>query len=183
MVEDASAGGERSRRNRESTGTLIAAMADVASEDVRYAGCACGKVRLRAEGRPYRAGLCHCLDCRKAHAAPFTAFVIFPADKVSVTGADGRDLPPGALGSFSAAGGRYRRFFCVACGAHVFGRADGSDEIELHTGSFDDPNLWTPTYEAWAKRREDWLGRLPTIRHSYAENRTAAGDGDWRRED
>lgn len=32
-------------------------------------GCLCGDVRLVASGRPYRAGLCHCLDCRKHHGA------------------------------------------------------------------------------------------------------------------
>ncbi|HBS22761.1 MAG TPA: aldehyde-activating protein, partial [Thalassospira sp.] len=26
-------------------------------------GCLCGKVRLVATGKPYRVGLCHCLDC------------------------------------------------------------------------------------------------------------------------
>lgn len=29
----------------------------------------CGAVRLVASGRPYRVGLCHCLDCRKHHGA------------------------------------------------------------------------------------------------------------------
>jgi hypothetical protein len=26
-------------------------------------GCLCGNVRMVASGRPYRVGLCHCLDC------------------------------------------------------------------------------------------------------------------------
>jgi hypothetical protein len=28
-------------------------------------GCLCGSVRIVASGRPYRVGVCHCLDCRK----------------------------------------------------------------------------------------------------------------------
>ena len=36
-------------------------------------GCLCGDVRLVASGRPYRVGLCHCLDCRKHHGALFYA--------------------------------------------------------------------------------------------------------------
>jgi hypothetical protein len=32
-------------------------------------GCLCGNVRLVATGRPYRVGLCHCLDCRKHNGA------------------------------------------------------------------------------------------------------------------
>ena len=53
----------------------------------RYAGgCLCGGVRFMATGRPYRVGICHCLDCRKQGGAPFGAFVIFPADKVAFSG-------------------------------------------------------------------------------------------------
>ena len=40
----------------------------------RFAGgCLCGDVRFVAAGRPYRVGLCHCLDCRKHHGALFYA--------------------------------------------------------------------------------------------------------------
>jgi hypothetical protein len=39
-------------------------------------GCLCGEVRLVARGRPYRVGLCHCLDCRKHHGAVFHAYAV-----------------------------------------------------------------------------------------------------------
>ena len=46
----------------------------------RYVGgCLCGDVRFVAEGRPYRVGLCHCLDCRKHHGAPFATFAAAPS--------------------------------------------------------------------------------------------------------
>ena len=41
-------------------------------------GCRCGKVRFEARGRPYRVGICHCLDCRKHHGALFYAAAVFP---------------------------------------------------------------------------------------------------------
>jgi hypothetical protein len=41
-------------------------------------GCLCGSVRIVASGRPYRVGVCHCLDCRKHHGALFHASAIFP---------------------------------------------------------------------------------------------------------
>ena len=41
-------------------------------------GCLCGNVRIQASGRPYRVGLCHCLDCRKHHGALFYAAAVFP---------------------------------------------------------------------------------------------------------
>ncbi len=45
-------------------------------------GCLCGSVRIVASGRPYRVGLCHCLDCRKHHGALFHASAIFPPGTV-----------------------------------------------------------------------------------------------------
>ena len=47
-------------------------------------GCLCGDVRIVATGRPYRVGLCHCLDCRKHHGALFHASAIFPQDAVTI---------------------------------------------------------------------------------------------------
>ena len=47
-------------------------------------GCLCGSVRFVASGRPYRVGLCHCLDCRKHHGALFHASAIFPEDAVTI---------------------------------------------------------------------------------------------------
>ena len=49
-------------------------------------GCLCGDVRLVASGRPYRVGLCHCLDCRKHHGALFHASALFPRDAVTIDG-------------------------------------------------------------------------------------------------
>jgi hypothetical protein len=40
-------------------------------------GCLCGSVRIVASGRPYRVGVCHCLDCRKHHGALFHGSAIF----------------------------------------------------------------------------------------------------------
>ena len=38
-------------------------------------GCACGAVRFTAR-RLRRSGLCHCMMCRKSHAAAFSPFVV-----------------------------------------------------------------------------------------------------------
>jgi len=120
-------------------------------------GCLCGKVRLVASGRPYRVGLCHCLDCRKYHGALFHAAAICPQDAVKVDG-ETRDY----------AG----RFFCPHCGSSVFSRSD--DEIEVNIGSLDAPDQLTPTYELWTIRRESWLPPLPFAKQ-YDQDREAEG--------
>lgn len=120
----------------------------------RYTGsCWCGNVRIVATGRPYRVGLCHCLDCRKHHGALFHASAIFPEEAVTVEG-ETRD---------------YRsRHFCPHCGSPVFGRS--GDEIEVNLGALDAPDQFQPTYELWTVRRESWLPPFPLLRH-YERNR------------
>src|ERR1043166_5130398 len=103
-------------------------------------GCLCGDVRLLASGRPYRVGICHCLDCRKHHGALFGAYAIFPEDAVRIAGETYH----------------YRgRHFCPRCGSSVFSRS--GDEIEVHLGALDEIDRFMPTYELWTIRREGWL--------------------------
>ena len=123
-------------------------------------GCLCGNVRMVASGRPYRVGLCHCLDCRKHHGALFQAAAVFPRDAVTIDG-ETRDY----------AG----RFFCPRCGSSVFGRT--GDEIEVNLGSLDAPDRLMPTYESWTVRRESWLPPFPLGRR-YERDRAATGRFD-----
>ncbi|MGY6708885.1 MAG: GFA family protein [Rhizobiaceae bacterium] len=110
-------------------------------------GCLCGDVRLVAEGRPSRVGICHCLDCRKHHGAMFYAAAIFPLAAVTIEG-ETRD---------------YRgRHFCPRCGSSVFARS--GDEIEIHLGTLDAPDRLTPSYESWTIRRASWLPSFPVAR-------------------
>lgn len=123
-------------------------------------GCVCGKVRFKATGRPFRVGLCHCLDCRKHHGALFYASAVFPQDAVTIAG-ETRDF----------AG----RFFCPNCGSSVFARS--GDEIEVHLGSLDAPNRFQPTYESWVVRREAWLPRLSGVKQ-YKYGRVASDQSE-----
>ena len=120
-------------------------------------GCLCGQVRLTARGKPYRVGLCHCLNCRKHHGALFNASAIFPAGTVTIEGetADYRG-----------------RHFCPRCGSSVFGVS--GDEIEVALGALDAPDQFTPTYELWTVRRESWLPPFP-LKHHYARDREGTG--------
>lgn len=120
-------------------------------------GCLCGDVRLSARGRPYRVGLCHCLDCRKHHGALFYAAAIFPQDAVRISG---------ATGDYQG------RHFCPRCGSSVFGRS--GDEVEVHLGTLDAPDQFMPTYENWTVRRESWLPPFP-LAHRYEHNREQGG--------
>lgn len=116
-------------------------------------GCLCGKVRLSAPQHPLRVGVCHCLDCRKHHGAAFFAAAVFVRSDVQITG-ETRHYQD--------------RHFCANCGSSVF--AVSGDEIEVHLGALDQPNVFTPTYELWTDRRETWLPALPGV-SQYPRNR------------
>ena len=118
-------------------------------------GCRCGTVRIVASGRPYRVGLCHCLDCRKHHGAPFHASAVFPQDAVTIDGEVRNYL---------------RRFFCPRCGSSVFARS--ADGIEVNLGSLDAPSQLMPTYESWTIRRE-------SRQRSHIRDRTENGHLIW----
>ena len=118
-------------------------------------GCLCSAVRFTASGRPYRVGICHCMDCRKHHGALFYAAAIFPEASVTIEGETGA----------------YRgRHFCPRCGSSVFARS--GNEIEIHLGSLDEPERLAPSYECWTVRREAWLPPFPVERR-YERDRDA----------
>jgi hypothetical protein len=124
----------------------------------RYVGgCLCGDVRITASGKPYRVGLCHCLDCRKHHGALFHASAVFPADAVAING-ETRNYEG--------------RHFCTRCGSSVYGVS--GDEIEVNLGVLDSPNQLVPTYELWTVRRESWLPPFHLRRH-YERDRESTG--------
>ncbi|SMO79564.1 GFA family protein [Paracoccus laeviglucosivorans] len=110
-------------------------------------GCLCGALRITARGRPYRTGICHCLDCRKHHGALFHASAIFAETAVTIRG-QAREYQG--------------RCFCPNCGSSVFARS--GDEIEVNLGALDAPDQFMPTYELWTIRREGWLPEFPLAR-------------------
>lgn len=125
--------------------------------DERFTGgCLCGALRIVATGRPWRVGLCHCLDCRKHHGALFHASAIFPETAVTISG---------AYADYEG------RCFCPRCGSSVFGRS--GDETEVNLGALDAPDQLAPTYELWAIRRESWLP--PFGLKGYTRDRKGGG--------
>lgn len=118
-------------------------------------GCLCGAVRFVARGRPFRVGLCHCMDCRKHHGALFHASAIFPEAAVTISG---------EVSDYAG------RCFCPRCGSSVFSRS--GDEMEISLGALDAPDQFRPTYELWTIRREAWLPPFPLERH-YERDRTS----------
>ena len=67
-----------------------------------------------------------------------------------------------------------RRQFCADCGASLFWSEDGSGEVDVFLGTFDDPARHRPpTFAIWTKHRVPWLGDLPFVQ-SHPEQRPSA---------
>ncbi|MEO0495784.1 MAG: GFA family protein [Pseudomonadota bacterium] len=127
----------------------------MADDTIYEGGCLCGAVRFKSRGEPNRVGVCHCLDCRKHHGAPFYAAAIFAVEQVTFDG-ETRSHPD-----------HEDRAFCPKCGSSVF--AVTGSEVELHLGSYDETGIFTPQYELWTKRREPWLQPIAGARQ-FSEN-------------
>jgi hypothetical protein len=131
--------------------------------DALEGSCLCGAVRIELSGKPYRVGICHCLDCRKKSGGIFTSWAIYPVNQVKVTGKTASKLR-----------NDYARHFCPACSSPIYETQAGSDEAEVFLGVLDEPNRLTPTYELWTVRREAWLPPLSLARH-HTGNREGRG--------
>ena len=113
----------------------------------RTGGCNCGKVRFQVEGDPIRVGVCHCQICRKDTGSSFNFFAVWSSKNVAIVG-----------DTESWIHSTDHRHFCATCGSSLYSIVNGTNEVEIRAGAFDDaPSGLLPTYELWLNRRERWL--------------------------
>lgn len=118
----------------------------------RTGHCLCGAVRFEAVGEPKWVEWCHCESCRRVTGSPVTAFAAYP--KAAVT------FPASTPASFISSPG-VRRSFCGRCGSPVaYEGARWPDEIHLHLGLFDVPDL-VPARHGCHEEMLPWLRLEP----------------------
>jgi hypothetical protein len=112
-------------------------------------GCLCGAIRYRALGPPRIACLCHCADCRKACGAQSVAWVTFPHERFSFIQGEPvrfRSSPP------------VERTFCGRCGTPLtYQSEERAHEIDITTGSLDDPEAFPPRKEVFVEQKLSWV--------------------------
>lgn len=115
----------------------------------RSGACQCGRVRFRVEAEPNEAYLCHCRMCQRATGGVSIALVNFKQADIVWDG------EPDWYASSPIA----ERPFCSQCGTPLgFRFLEGSENMDLTVGSFDDPYEFRPKHhfgaesmhEAWA---------------------------------
>lgn len=107
-------------------------------------GCQCGAVRYRASLPLGRANYCHCRMCQRATGNPFAVLVSADA---AFTGT------PARYASSDVA----ERGFCRDCGTPLFYAPAGSDQVELMTGTLDEPSLAEPALHYGVESMMHWL--------------------------
>jgi hypothetical protein len=114
-------------------------------------GCACGAVRYRLASRPFDAGWCHCLICRRVSGTPAMAFATVPAGDFLVT-AGGGHIGTIALTDFG------RRRFCTRCGTPLTIEVDHQPEtIDFAIATLDDPNPVAPGFHIFHASKVAWF--------------------------
>lgn len=121
-------------------------------------GCQCRAVRYTVQVDPEEAYLCHCRMCQRATGGVAAAFV-------GVSQADVRwDGEPAWYASSPIA----ERPFCSGCGTPLgFRFVEGSTNMDLTIGSFDDPSEFRPKHHFGAESmHEAWIDTsgLPRMR-------------------
>jgi hypothetical protein len=111
-------------------------------------GCLCGAVRYRATGAPLQQCMCHCEDCRRACGAQSVAWITVPLDGFTWT--------QGEAAQFHSSPG-VTRTFCGRCGTSLtYQHERRAQEVDITTGSLDDPEAFPPTRAVFAEQKLSW---------------------------
>lgn len=119
--------------------------------------CFCGKISYEIIGEIKHSSICHCSGCRKASAAPAVAWITVDASSFKII--------KGQLSKIRAKENEYgacycvgERTFCPNCGTHITFIGDNrKNEIDITTGSIDDPDIFPPEEDHAIKEKVSWV--------------------------
>mgnify|MGYP003822614833 CR=1 FL=1 len=116
------------------------------------ARCACGTVQVAVRGRVLSMLMCACEDCQKATGSGHSAFALFRAADVTVTGPTHSFIRP------SNSGATFTRRFCPDCGTPLCGRSSRAETITvIPVGLFGRAATWyRPNQLIFARSHHDW---------------------------
>ena len=125
-------------------------------------GCFCKAVRYQISAEPTATAICHCESCRRASGGDSVAWAVLPSDGFEIT--DGQPQ------TYESSPGIFRSF-CRDCGTSLTFEANsaGSDLIEFHISTLDNPDEFPPNEHTHYAERISWLAiadELPKFRGS-----------------
>ena len=117
-------------------------------------GCQCGRVRYALSIVPADVSVCHCRMCQKAVGGPFIVLALVHPDQLSWTRGKSAQFRSSTIAT---------RLYCADCGTPLAYVNDDSGDVELTTGSLDEPERAVPTRATGNESRLPWLGALPSL--------------------
>jgi hypothetical protein len=114
-------------------------------------GCLCGGVRFELTEPARSAGYCHCTRCQARTGGVASAQAEIDGRTFRLL--EGEDL----LQGWRHPEGGFEKFFCRACGAHLFTRnPDAPAQMAVRMGAFDgDPGV-RPSWRAYVAYTAPW---------------------------
>jgi hypothetical protein len=121
-------------------------------------GCYCGKVRFRASGPTLYQANCHCANCRRAAGAQAVAWITVKLSDFA--------WEVGQPKRYQTDTGAYRTF-CDSCGTSLtYENDDRPNEIDITTGSLDDPEHFPPSKDVFAEEKLSWVDLVDSGKRS-----------------
>ncbi|MGL4997125.1 MAG: GFA family protein, partial [Deefgea sp.] len=112
--------------------------------------CACKTVTYEVNELAGGISHCHCVTCRKAHAAAFnSAAGVKPEAFRWLTGES-------QLSQFESSPGKVR-YFCSQCGSHLLAKKAGRPLWVLRVATLDDDPQVRPEQHIWTSHDVAWL--------------------------
>jgi len=112
--------------------------------------CACATVGYEIDTIDMPISHCHCLTCRKTHAAAYVTTAGVLREHFRWT--HGQD----ALTAFESSSGKIRHF-CSRCGSHLAAERSGSAAIVVRIATLDDDPGSRPEHHIWTEHDVPWL--------------------------
>jgi hypothetical protein len=110
----------------------------------------CGTVRFEVDQLDGDIGHCHCLTCRKAHAAAFATTARVLREHFRWTAGEN------SLSAYESSPGKLRRF-CSVCGSHVVAERPAQEHVILRVATLDDDPGKHPAMHIWTSHDVQWL--------------------------
>ena len=117
------------------------------SRNNKIISCLCGGIQLKTKGPLRHVSNCHCRQCMKTHGN-YAAYT-------NALEKDIKFIKKGTLKWFKSSK-KARRGFCNKCGASIFFKFLGSDDISIAAGMFQNPTKLKTTINIFVKGKLDY---------------------------
>ena len=119
-----------------------------------FGGCLCGEFKYQLGHELRNVNNCHCVDCRRASAAPFVTWGSIRAEDFRVM--------TGELKQVNFAN-RVRSFAACCHTPILFQDSQDSQWLDVTIVSLEDPGSYSPLAEIWTEDKLPWIALTPEL--------------------